>query len=60
MAVNYPDADVYANIELSQLELEFEELEYTELLDLRPLPISLLQNKSYERLFKKFKFFNPL
>lgn len=32
----------------------------TELLDLRPLPVSALGNKAFERLFKSFGHFNPI
>lgn len=32
----------------------------TELLDLQPLPVSALRNKSFEALYTGFKYFNPI
>ena len=42
MAVNYVDSDAYCEIDLNSFELNFDKMEYTELLDLRPLPITTL------------------
>jgi hypothetical protein len=36
-----------------------ERMEYTNLLDLQPLPITALNEPLYEELYK-FKFFNPI
>ena len=32
----------------------------TELLDLQPLPVSVLRNPSYEALYQQFRHFNPI
>jgi activating signal cointegrator complex subunit 3 len=33
---------------------------FTELLDLRPLPVTALKNPLFEQLYSYFKFFNPI
>jgi activating signal cointegrator complex subunit 3 len=48
-------------IELSEITVPQDEDIKTELLDLYPLPVSILKNKEYESVFDKyFKFFNPI
>ena len=42
MAVNYVESDSYCELKLNELELNFEKMEYTKLLDLRPLSIQTL------------------
>ena len=56
----FVDADCYAEIDLSEIEVHTERMEYTNLLNLRPLPISVLNNPKYEELYKAIKFFNPI
>ena len=60
MSNNYIDCDAYCEINLKEIALDFEEIEYTPLLDLRPLKISTIQNPQFEKLYSKIKFFNPL
>ena len=48
-------------IELSEIEVPQDEDIKTELLDLYPLPLSVLKNKDYESVFNKsFQYFNPI
>ena len=48
-------------IELSEIEVPQDEDIKTELLDLYPLPLSVLKNKEYESVFNKsFQYFNPI
>jgi activating signal cointegrator complex subunit 3 len=56
----FVDADSYAEIDLSEIEVHTERMEYTNLLNLRPLPISVLNNPKFEELYNKIKFFNPI
>ena len=39
MSNNYIDSDSYCDINLRDIALDFEEIEYTPLLDLRPLKV---------------------
>ena len=48
-------------IELAEIEVPQDEDVKTELLDLYPLPLSVLKNKDYETVFNKsFQYFNPI
>lgn len=52
-------ADTMIRIEIDVSLLPTDEIQHTELLDLNPLPKSVLNNPVYEGLFR-FEFFNPI
>jgi superfamily II DNA/RNA helicase len=37
-----------------------QEMPYTDLMNLTPLPVTALQNVKFEQLYSKFKTFNPI
>ncbi len=53
------EPDYREQIDLSEMALQTDCAEYTNLLNLDPLPVSALSNEKYESLYK-FKFFNPI
>ncbi|XP_068653743.1 DExH-box ATP-dependent RNA helicase DExH14 isoform X1 [Aristolochia californica] len=52
-------AETFYTISLENLKLPQTHMTHTELLDLKPLPVTALGNKSYEELFN-FSHFNPI
>ena len=54
--------DYFDEINLEELAMQAEKLEYTPLLDLQPLPISSLDYPEVEEQFrsKNIRFFNPI
>ena len=46
-------------IDMNKIIVHQDDMEYTKLLDLQPLPTSALNNVIYEKLYK-FQFFNPV
>lgn len=44
MSNNFIESDAFCEVNLKELQLDFEKMEYTPLLDLRPLKIDVLQN----------------
>ena len=61
MSDRFVDADMYCEINLDNLKLNYEKMDYTDLLDLRPLRISALKNSDFEKLYEsRIKFFNPI
>ncbi|GLJ46147.1 hypothetical protein SUGI_0972180 [Cryptomeria japonica] len=52
-------ADVFHTVSFQQLILPELHTPHTELLDLRPLPVTALGNRNYEELYK-FSHFNPI
>lgn len=59
MSDRFVNCDVTMDLDLKEISIHTERMEYTELLDLRPLKISVLNNPAFERLYK-IKFFNPI
>lgn len=53
------DAEFHDQIDLSDIVMNNESGGFTELLDLQPLPTSVLNNEGYAGLYN-FKFFNPI
>ena len=51
MSNEFIDADAYCEIDLDSLALNFEKMEYTHLLDLRPLKKDALKDKNFEKIF---------
>jgi activating signal cointegrator complex subunit 3 len=47
-------------VPLQDFEIPTESTSYTDLLDLTPLPVTALNNPTYEQLYAKFKTFNPV
>lgn len=54
--VNQPETEVQINLE--NIIFHGEKMEYTELLDLHPLPLAALNNPRLEKIYK-MKYFNP-
>jgi activating signal cointegrator complex subunit 3 len=53
-------ADKEVDLDLSDIMIYTEKMEYTDLLNLRPLPIATLHNAEFEEMYAKFKYFNPV
>ncbi|CAD8152858.1 unnamed protein product [Paramecium pentaurelia] len=47
-------------IDLSNAFMQDDQIDFTELLDLQPLPISALNNIEFEQLYQQYKYFNPI
>lgn len=56
----FVDADTNMEIDQTEIETHTERMEYTNLLNLRPLPVSVLNNEKFEQLYSHIKFFNPI
>lgn len=56
----FPGADIEIELDLSEIMIHTEKMEYTDLLTLRPLAVSTLQNKKIENLYHPIKYFNPI
>lgn len=56
----FPEADFERRLDMSEVVVHTEKMEYTDLLDLRPLSISTLNHKPFEDLYTHIKYFNPL
>jgi activating signal cointegrator complex subunit 3 len=59
MSDRFVGADYEFELVLKDIMIHTEKMEYTDLLDLRPLRISVLNNPDFESIFK-IKFFNPI
>jgi activating signal cointegrator complex subunit 3 len=59
MSDRFVGADIELELNLKEVMIHTEKMEYTDLLDLRPLKVSTLNNPLFERLYK-IKFFNPI
>lgn len=51
MSNDFIDADAFCEIDLESLAINFEKMEYTQLLDLRPLKKDAVQDIVFERIF---------
>jgi activating signal cointegrator complex subunit 3 len=61
MSDHFVDSDSYSEIPLADLKVKTDRMEYTELLNLNPLPILALRNKSFVESFpSNIKTFNPI
>ena len=62
MSDRWVGADYFGQIDLSDVVMNVGRLEYTDLLDLRPLKISALSNPDFEEIYEKkgIQFFNPI
>jgi len=60
LSERFVGVDKEIEIDLSNVMVHSEKTEYTDLLNLRPLPISTLHNKDFEGLFTHIKYFNPV
>ena len=62
MSDRWVGANYYGQIDLSDVVMNVGRLEYTDLLDLRPLKISVLGNADFEDMYKQkgIQFFNPI
>lgn len=47
------------DVDLTKIAMEEDHIDFTDLLDLQPLPITALANPLFESLFK-YKYFNPI
>ncbi len=47
-------------VTLDEIMMPEQEMPYTDLMDLTPLPVTALQNKKFEQLYTKFTTFNPI
>lgn len=59
MSDRFVGADVEVELNLKEVMIHTEKMEYTDLLDLQPLPVSILNNPAFERLYR-IKYFNPI
>ena len=59
MSDRFVGADVEIELDLKSVQLHSEKMEYTNLLDLRPLKVSVLNNPVFEKLYK-ISYFNPI
>jgi activating signal cointegrator complex subunit 3 len=59
MSDRFVGADFEVELNLKDVMIHTEKMEYTDLLDLQPLPVSILNNPAFERLYK-IKYFNPI
>jgi len=54
-------AEAYKELYLNEIDIPEKDYPNTKLLQLNPLPVTILQNERYESLYKdKFEFFNPV
>jgi activating signal cointegrator complex subunit 3 len=53
------DSEELIEINLSDLKIDVDRMDYTKLLDLHPLPKTALKNSEFESIYK-FKYFNPI
>lgn len=61
MSDHFVDADSHAQLDLTSMQVGLEKLDFTNLLNLRPLRIGTLREKSFEKLFSEnIPFFNPI
>jgi replicative superfamily II helicase len=59
MSDRFVGADTEIELDLKDVMIHTEKMEYTDLLDLQPLKIATLNNPAFERLYK-MKYFNPI
>jgi activating signal cointegrator complex subunit 3 len=59
MSDRFVGADTELELDLKEVMIHTEKMEYTDLLDLQPLKIATLNNPAFERLYK-IKYFNPI
>lgn len=60
MSDRFVGCDKEITLDLSEVMIHTEKMEYTDLLNLRPLPISTLNNKDFEDIYSHISFFNPI
>ena len=60
MSDRFVGADKEIQLDLSEVVIHSEKMEYTDLLNLRPLPVSTLNNKAFEAMYGYIKYFNPI
>ncbi|CAK75634.1 unnamed protein product (macronuclear) [Paramecium tetraurelia] len=54
------DDQTSMQIELQNVLQDNDEMDFTELFDLQPLPIKVLNNIEFEQLYEQYKYFNPI
>ena len=52
--------EILLPVSLQDVKMPAQAMTHTDLLDLTPLPVTALQNPSYEQLYQKFETFNPI
>lgn len=61
MSDHFVDADTYCELSLAHMKVNMEKMDYSTVLDLRPLKIEALQNEQFiATINPKLKFFNPI
>jgi activating signal cointegrator complex subunit 3 len=61
MSDHFVDSDAHSEIDISSLKMKSEKMDYTSLLQLKPLRIRALRNNDFEALFpENIKYFNPI
>ena len=53
------DSEVQIEIDLKDVKIDTDRMDYTKLLDIHPLPKTALKNPLFESIYK-FKYFNPI
>jgi len=60
MSDRFPEADSEIELDLKEIVVHSEEMEYTDLLNLRPLNVSVLGDQRFSDLYQHIRYFNPL